>query len=307
MRTSFLMYGFLLGCCFALVTGCFSVSDRYRRVDSVTRQEAEYLRILAVKETLRKEGMLGRVAFRLRKANVMHCKSRVAGALGVVFFNQTRFSDDLQEAARSLGFSRLLKVVHRYSGSPAEKVGLKPGDMILKVNGIDLSEREASKTLLGSALVAPIRQGVRLQLVVRRQKKQISMDVQPEMLCDLAIFMDQNESIDAYVDDGDIFITTGMMRFLKSEDELAWIIAHEMAHVLHNIYYMGIEGEKKADYWATRYTLRAGYDPEKIVQFWQRLAAEEPNEILFSQSGYPSAAERIVVVKRALAELMTEQ
>jgi beta-barrel assembly-enhancing protease len=48
----------------------------------------------------------------------------------------------------------------------------------------------------------------------------------------IVIVLKDNETINAFAAPGNfVFITTGMLNFLKNEDELAFVLAHEIAHI----------------------------------------------------------------------------
>ncbi len=108
---------------------------------------------------------------------------------------------------------------------------------------------------------------------------------------------------------GYLFVTTGMMDFLKSEAELAMILGHEMAHVelyhcadrisaevrlkkaglplLEGVAALGTqimtqgyqdEQEHEADRWGMQLAARAGYDPAAGARLFKRLPALEGGE-----------------------------
>lgn len=53
--------------------------------------------------------------------------------------------------------------------------------------------------------------------------------------CTFSVRLDRSDLPNAFVDeDGDIRVTDGLLRFLESEDEVAFVIAHELAHRMAN-------------------------------------------------------------------------
>src|SRR5690606_23387134 len=71
-----------------------------------------------------------------------------------------------------------LKVVHVYDGSPAEKAGLKPDDLIVEAAGTKLaglSSKAASAHIRGP-------EGTKVKLVLERDGKQITRDVERDVV-----------------------------------------------------------------------------------------------------------------------------
>lgn len=108
---------------------------------------------------------------------------------------------------------------------------------------------------------------------------------------------------------GYLFVTSGMMDFLKNEAELAMILGHEMAHVelyhcsdrisaevrakkaglplLEGVAALGNqimtqgyqdEQEHEADRWGMQLAAESGYDPSAATQLFQRLLAHSGGE-----------------------------
>jgi predicted Zn-dependent protease len=131
---------------------------------------------------------------------------------------------------------------------------------------------------------------------------------------------------------GQIFITTGMLDFLRSDDELAGVLGHEIAHVdqrhciellqtrlamgklgldivafpaemLQQIWAVGYRQyqEAEADAVGLRLMTRAGYDPEAMIGPLERLKAEEGGRDSPSRHLTP-IDETIAVLGRSLGD-----
>jgi predicted Zn-dependent protease len=103
---------------------------------------------------------------------------------------------------------------------------------------------------------------------------------------------DENEQ--AYADGKDVMVTLGMARFATSDDELAGVIAHEIAHNLLNhtdrqnvhdiprdytrhltVNARVLRGmEEESDRLSVWLLAAAGYNPEAPIGFWQRFGPE---------------------------------
>ena len=124
---------------------------------------------------------------------------------------------------------------------------------------------------------------------------------------------------------GFIYVTTGLMNFVNSEDELAFCIAHEIGHNenehckasvqrIKTAENMGVSSdlsgmasavystifaafnqpqEMESDLAGVYLAYKAGYDPEKALDFFEKLSAnEEPNALEKMIRSHPFASER---------------
>src|SRR5712691_9982888 len=148
-------------------------------------------------------------------------------------------------------------------------------------------------------------------------------------------------SINAGTTFGKIMVTEGMLRFVRSDDELAMILGHELAHLTQghvsrgavNNTLLGIgsaiasvivpgagqatgllgqmflnhfnqDQEREADEIGLRSAYAAGYDPEVAVRVMQRMAEEVPQTATAGFfSSHPSSVERAESLRRLAAQL----
>ena len=140
---------------------------------------------------------------------------------------------------------------------------------------------------------------------------------------------------------GKVLLSSGMMEFLRSDDELAMILGHELAHITQghvargamNSALLGIgsslasavfpgagvatdvvgrlflnhfnqEQELEADRVGLQYATGAGYDPRAGEAVMRRLAEEVPQSATAGFfSSHPSSVERASVLKQRAAQL----
>lgn len=118
------------------------------------------------------------------------------------------------------------------------------------------------------------------------------------------IFLIASQEINAFaVAGGSVWVTSGLMNFIETDDELAGIIGHEISHIdykhcqksiqayisllkktddeeiadlgqtllsILNVPYSQ-EQETEADYYAVQLSHKAGYDPKRYADFFERL------------------------------------
>ncbi len=145
----------------------------------------------------------------------------------------------------------------------------------------------------------------------------------------------------AWTDGKGVWITRGMLRFLKNDDELAVVLAHEMVHAYrgHVAYGMakrifgasaGIvaslfapgtgkaailfvdaatrkfdrDQEREADFYGLIWASKAGFNVDAAMVLWRRMAREMPETITKGfLSSHPNTAERLLRVEKVIAIL----
>jgi Zn-dependent protease with chaperone function len=152
----------------------------------------------------------------------------------------------------------------------------------------------------------------------------------------LVVVLDDKKLINAFAAPGNfVFISTGMLEFVESEDELAFVLAHEIAHIeldhglnaikskqgmdlfqsgtggampgldglfgfMENGFSANLEGE--ADERGAQLTARAGYDPKAGVAVIERLEKLQGRK---HGTGYPadrkSAVQRVASGSRTVS------
>lgn len=145
----------------------------------------------------------------------------------------------------------------------------------------------------------------------------------------------------AWTDGKGVWITRGMLRFLKNDDELAIVLAHEMVHAYrgHTEYGMakrifgvalGIaadvfapgtgkavmtltetatkkfdrDQERESDLYGLIWASKAGFNVDVAKDLWRRMAVEMPESIEKGfLSSHPSSAERLLRIEKVIESL----
>ena len=154
------------------------------------------------------------------------------------------------------------------------------------------------------------------------------------------------EVVHAWTDGEGIWITRGMARFLKSDDELASVLSHEMAHALRgHMAYLWVQQllgqavvipagrfggqasaqvanwlvqaatrkfdrdrEREADLYGLIWAHRAGFNVDAAKEVFRRMAVEMPESLERGfLSTHPSLSERFLALDKVAAALRTGQ
>lgn len=180
---------------------------------------------------------------------------------------------DLREAAeKELNAEESFKI---YEVSDPRPNGLEPGDVLLNNEGEPSSEIDKD--------VLNYRQGGFLK--VRRDGQFLFIAQKAPKICPYAVTILHTKRIRAKAKGVEVFLSLGLIDFAENKDELALIIGHELAHLTQGHSNAGPLGTTKdksleflADQMGLDYAIRAGYDPHRAIEFWQRWAGgHEPS------------------------------
>ena len=129
-----------------------------------------------------------------------------------------------------------------------------------------------------------------------------------ELPSSVSFAVQDSDEVNAYARAGQVYVTLGMLRFVKSDDELALVIGHEFGHKKVTERHADAgrlspeDLERLADYYGLVGLHRAGYDIVVACEVWQRMATELATQSSGGQASgqtrlsasHPSFAERYV-------------
>ncbi len=273
---------------------------------------------------------VARVAWRLSKANVELCPV-VRNSAGWALHSANQYSLQMRPLT-----------VHRFSlrgdlpgvlsapgESPASSAGLRTGDLILAVN----QEALAVGTLDRPAQFAGLEANLRrldtalargpAELTVQRDQMTRPVRLEPLSTCGYEVQLNPSDELNARADGRRLFISTALAEFAQTDDELALILGHELAHnVLGHRRWSetGGEGrtvvdrncdprlcgtgnqEQQADRTGLFLMARAGYDPSVAAPFWRRFGASNWR-VRYPQLAHASARTRAIRLEAVQLEI----
>ena len=221
--------------------------------------------------------------------------------------------------------------------SPAARSGLAAGDVLLSVNGkafpdprtMTVRQRrgswrkdiDASEALLENAL----RAGPARLLVLRDHvERDVELNARPG--CAARVRLARSSQANAFSDGVHVVVTTRILDFVRSDDELAVVIGHELAHNLlghkAQLEAQGVSGgllagigknasriratEEAADRFGLRLAWTGGYDVRAATAFWQRFYARFGSGLRIFAT-HPGMRTRESLVNETISELSHEQ
>lgn len=311
----------------AAASACSLPADPAR----VTQPEPdEALRLTALTDL---DQRVARVAWRLSEANASLCPT-VRLSAGWALHSARQYSPELRPHAEARFGLRgdLPGVVAAPPGSPAAAAGLRTGDLILAVGGASLSAGAQGGEAEWEGLEANIRtvdaalaRGP-LAVSVQRGGERLDLTVYPRRACGYEVQLNPSDELNARADGRRLFISTALAGFAQSDDELAVILGHELAHhVLGHRPWNTAGGsarranegvwqaaggrggaEQQADRVGLYLAARAGYDPAVAAPFWRRFG-ESNWRVRFPQIGHASAGSRAATLEGVQREIEAKQ
>lgn len=286
---------FGLAACAAALVGCGGAPASRSADAHVTGADAAALRLTAL---ITLDQRVARVGFRLSEANATLCPA-VRQSAGWALHAAGQYSELLRPHARArFGLEGDLPgVLAAPSGSPAYAAGLREGDLLLAVNdqALERGPERAEPAYAGlAANIAVLDRALAegpVRLTVRRDGVERSVTVQPRQACGYEVQLNPSDELNARADGRRLFISTALAGFAGSDDELAVILGHELAHhVLRHRTWdaLGGEGrtdtaagvtissgtrEQQADRVGLYLSARAGFDTTIAPAFWRRFGA----------------------------------
>jgi len=240
------------------------------------------------------------------------CK-KIGYDIGVSTHNFKSYSKALRPAAaREWGVTDKHSVKYVRPRSPADYAGLKQGDHIIGPNGEALSARSKGLQKL-------LAQG-QAELSIRRGNEVKSVAISSDPICAYSVHLRMNPTVNAYATGRAIIVTSGMMDFAKTDEELALIVGHELAHntmkhIRKSVTNAVLSGmahrytrpfESEADYVGLYYLVRAGYNPDNVESIWRRMASINPRSVARAKT-HPTFPDRFLRIRAAQDEIKAKK
>lgn len=271
---------------------------------------------------------VARVGYRLSVANADLCPA-VRNSAGWLLHAAGQYSPELRPYAEArFGLDGDLPgVLAAPAGSPAALAGLRQGDLILGVEGEALTRGDGRRAAAFEGLEANIRKldlalaRGPVRLLIRRDGDEMTVPVSPRRTCGYDVQLDPSDELNARADGERLFITTAMAGFAATDDELAIVLGHELAHHVlghrnwHEAEALGRQTqtvpalggaagghERQADRVGLFLAARAGFDTAIAPDFWRRFG-DYNWRVRYPGWSHPSAEARARALEQVQAEI----
>lgn len=256
------------------------------------------------------------IGYRLAVANPALC-AKQGPVSGILLHYLAEYAQADRPGLIAGGMDRGPGVLAVTAGSPGEAAGLRAGDVLLSANGVPFESpaaiaAERDKEIWRARLEAgetrfhaQLAQGP-VALSVLRGGQTLARTLTPRTGCPLRIRLTRSGEQKAVADGPYVIVTTALLALARNDDELAFVIGHEMAHiVLGHAELLKAQGvphgglmrgfgkngvrvratEAAADQLGGELALAAGYDPARGAAILKRLPPELGFGIFQSHDG----------------------
>ena len=204
---------------------------------------------LVITRDLRQQQRVDHVGHKLLAAAKPFCAGALASGTGMRFANVHSFPSSYEGAARALGFSDTVIVVSVARVSPAARAGIAVGERVTGVDDGTAPRGANAAALVARAIAARWTPAPRLTLspgdttflvdAAARSRTtppaQASapprrVSVPADTVCGYNLMASRRDEVNAWADGTNITVTSAMLRFVTDNEELAAVLAHEIAH-----------------------------------------------------------------------------
>jgi hypothetical protein len=150
---------------------------------------------------------------------------------GLTAWSREDFGKEWHDVVQSrFGVSDVASISSVAPGSAADQAGVKAGDVVLSVNGWTPPAGKGAVDKLMEKLAQEGKFGMPLEMVVRRGAEEVKVSMMPGQACDFRVRLSPDDVKNAYADGQNIVIYKGMMDFFHTDEEVALVVSHELAH-----------------------------------------------------------------------------
>jgi membrane-associated protease RseP (regulator of RpoE activity) len=207
-------------------------------------------------------------------------------------------------------------------GSAAALAGLREGDRITAIGGTRWPEEQpappGARKAFWDALQAG-QQAATMQVDAERDGQALTVTLTGKLACTASVFLIEHKSVNATTFGSRIEVHSALEALLDDEAELAFIISHELAHVILEHTGPGKEAQVKdhavrqrieveADTLGVLLMARAGYEPAAAALANAHMARTNGplTRLLGLHGSYMSTAERNAFLTRRAAEVRAQ-
>ena len=318
-------------CALILFSGC-ATTQAPSFDHAAIEEEKNIQHQLELVNTMKYQDRLDRIAYPILKGGHPYCGNRSTLGIGIRAANRDSFPNELREAAvTEFGISDRLQVMSVLKESPAALAGIQVGDFLLNINGTPIPAGKKANRHYEKLLHENYEANENIRVLVERAGDTQEIAVVADRICDYPALIVLDALPQAFADGSIIGVTSGLLRLLDEDRDVAVVVGHELAH--NNLNHAGkgmvpeILGfaldwvigfdmgslltaqfspalEAEADYVGLYMVANSGYTIEGAENVWRTFAAEfggGKDSTLIDT--HPSTPKRYLAIRETVKEI----
>ena len=192
-------------------------------------KEAERQKRISYAKYIDQMSLVKSIGYRINSLNADICNKTDFNS-GITYANENVIGLKIAKFFPSnLNLGPKVSIINIVKNSPADKAGLTVGDVILELEGFTFPEgKNALKKI--SKHFKDFEEKEIKKIKIDRNGEILKFDINQSKICNYPIIFTQDKIVNAYADGKSIIMTQGMVDYAKDDNEIALVIAHELAH-----------------------------------------------------------------------------
>ncbi|MBK7161809.1 MAG: M48 family metalloprotease [Sphingomonadales bacterium] len=305
-----------------LVTLFFAAIALFGAVATTQDEEPKDPVVVAYQELIAKDLRLATVGYHLAKGSADYCRNKWRNP-GWVLHDERQYPD-LGLAHRVFTFRQPISIAAVVAGGPAHRAGLIAGDGLFGADGSVVwygpspkRHQPSSERIDGlrDEFATRLSEGRPIPFQIDTAKGRRDFLLDSPAICASDFWVDARAKRDAGADGVRVRVTSGLIDYVLDDDELAAVVAHEMAHNLldhRSLIEAAKSGKTKvikateaeADRLSVWLMSNAGYDAEAAISFWQRYGKATGLGI-FSAPTHYRWPDRVTMLRQEIDQIRT--
>ena len=192
-------------------------------------KEAERQKRISYAKYIDQMSLVKSIGYRINSLNADICNKTDFNS-GITYANENVIGLKIAKFFPSkLNLGPKVSIINIVKNSPADKAGLTVGDIILELEGFTFPEgKNALKKI--SKHFKDFEEKEIKKIKIDRNGQILKFDINQIKICNYPIIFTQDKIVNAYADGKSIIMTQGMVDYAKDDNEIALVIAHELAH-----------------------------------------------------------------------------
>lgn len=213
-----------------LLTSCAAPQTVRPAVDAAAVATEQHRQTLFVLESRQRDyERVYNIVERLRAANADLCPE-TEQSIGVRFETVHDYARENRAAAAELwDLAEQPTVLWVAVGSPAAEAGVRARDRLVSINGQRIEPGRRASRVAFRQMREAAQRGV-VALDVERGDGMHTVSIEPVRRCRYDFYLTDDAEANAFADGDTIYINRGILQVARTDEELALVIGHELAH-----------------------------------------------------------------------------